>query len=138
MAIPYLRALLARSLIAYFGGDNRRIDHALQVLAESEALLAKDPASDPDIVIAVALLHDVGIKISEEKFGTNTGQTQEEYGPPAAEALLRELNFPPEKIRVVKEIIGNHHSPSRYAYPELALLKEADHIVNDREESWAG
>lgn len=137
MAIPYLRAILARSLISYFGEDNRRIDHALQVLAESEALLAKDPACDPDIVIAVALLHDVGIKISEEKFGTNTGRTQEEYGPPAAEALLLQVGFPPEKLRVVKEIIGNHHSPSRYAYPELALLKEADRIVNDREESWA-
>jgi acetyl esterase len=32
--------------------------------------------------------------------------------------------------RIVKDIIGNHHSPSRYGYPELALLKEADRIVN--------
>jgi len=35
---------------------------------------------------------------------------------------------------MVKEIVGNHHSPSRYDYPELEVLKEADRIVN-REES---
>jgi len=35
---------------------------------------------------------------------------------------------------IVKQIIGNHHSPSRYPYPELALLKEADLIVNKAEE----
>jgi hypothetical protein len=27
-------------------------------------------------------------------------------------------------------VIGNHHSPSRYDYPELVVLKEADRIVN--------
>ena len=132
MRLPYLRAVLARSLIDFFGSDNRRIDHALQVLHEAEILLDRRSGCDPDIVIAAALLHDVGIKPSEEKLGYNNGQTQEEYGPPVAEALLQRIGFPPEKTRIVKEIVGNHHSPSRYGYPELELLKEADRIVNNR------
>ena len=33
----------------------------------------------------------------------------------------------------VCEIIGNHHSPSRYDYVELEILKEADRIVNKLE-----
>ena len=92
--------------------------------------MANRPSCDPEIVIACALLHDVGIKVSEEKHGYNNGKTQEEYGPPVAEALLNSIEFPCEKIEIVKDIIGNHHSPSRYDYPELIVLKDADKIVN--------
>ena len=118
----------------YFGSDNRRIDHALSVLHQTECLLDSHPGCDPEIAIVSALLHDVGIKVSEEKHGYNDGRTQEEYGPAEAELLLKKINFPAEKIEIVKQIIGNHHSPSRYPYPELALLKEADLIVNKAEE----
>ena len=86
-----------------------------------------------DVVIASALLHDVGIKVSEEKHGYNNGRTQEEYGPPAAEALLRAIGFAADKIDTVKDIIGNHHSPPRHDYPELSVLTEADRIVNSEE-----
>ncbi len=124
-----------RALAAYFGGDDRRIEHAMKVLHHSERLMQKYPGADEEIVIASALLHDVGIKVSEEKHGYNNGKTQEEYGPPEAERLLRSIGFPEEKVAVVKDIIGNHHSPSRFDYPELALLKEADQIVNRSKES---
>jgi hypothetical protein len=62
--------------------------------------------------------------------GYNNGKTQEEYGPPVAEGLLRDMGFPPDKIVKVCEIISNHHSRSRYDYVELRILKEADRIVN--------
>lgn len=128
--MKYLRAKLTRALIEYFGDDDRRINHALSVLHHTECLMDKFPGCDPDIAIASALLHDVGIKISEEKHGYNTGKTQEEYGPAVADALLKGIGFPAAKIEIVTNIIGNHHSPSRYDYPELALLKAADLIVN--------
>ncbi|NQT94603.1 MAG: HD domain-containing protein [Lentisphaerae bacterium] len=125
-----LRAKLVRALINYFGDDDPRIEHALRVLHHAEIVIADHPSSDPDIFIASALLHDVGIKVSEEKHGYNNGKTQEEYGPPVAEELLNSIGFPREKTEIVKNIIGNHHSPSRYDYPELAVLKTADRIVN--------
>jgi len=93
--------------------------------------MQKYDSCDQDIVIACALLHDIGIKISEEKFGYNNGKTQEEFGPDVAEELLSSINFPGEKTIKVKEIIGNHHSKSRYDYVELVILKEADKIVNN-------
>jgi putative nucleotidyltransferase with HDIG domain len=132
--LDYLRAKLTRALLQHFGDDDRRIEHALCVLHSTETLLEKYPGCDPEIAIAAALLHDVGIRESEARHGYNDGRTQEEYGPPVAGAMLEAIGFPTEKIRIVKEIIGNHHSPSRYAYPELALLKEADLIVNRRED----
>lgn len=128
--MKYLRTQLLRVLIQYFGTDNRRIEHALRVLHHADRIMGDHPGCDPDIVIASALLHDVGIKVSEERHGYNNGKTQEEYSPPVAEDLLGEIGFPFDKIEIVKNIIGNHHSPSRYDYPELVVLKEADQIVN--------
>ncbi len=128
--MKHLRAKVVRVLAEHFGSDDRRIEHALRVLHHADTLMASHPACDPDIVIACALLHDVGIKASEDKHGYNDGKTQEKYGPPVAETLLNSIGFPPEKIEIVKNIIGNHHSPSRYDYPELGVLKDADQIVN--------
>ncbi|MFA6292089.1 MAG: HD domain-containing protein [Victivallales bacterium] len=128
--MKYLRAKITRVLIEYFGADDRRIEHALRVLHHADNIMANRPSCDQEIVIASALLHDVGIKVSEEKHGYNNGKTQEQYGPPVAEKLLKSIGFPAGKIEIVKDIIGNHHSPSRYDYPELAVLKEADQIVN--------
>jgi len=128
--MTYLRAQLVRLLSQYFGPDDRRIEHALRVLYHAERISDGCPGCDADVVIAAALLHDVGIKVSEAKHGHSTGATQEEYGPPVAQELLDAIGFPPDKTRIVKDIIGNHHSPSRFDYPELAVLKEADQIVN--------
>jgi HD superfamily phosphodiesterase len=116
----------------YFGDDEQRIEHALSVLHHAESIMLDYPDCDTDIVIASAILHDVGIKISEEKHGFNNGKTQEEYGPPVAEELLNLINFPKDKTIIVKHIIGNHHSKSRYDYPELTILKAADLIVNQK------
>ncbi len=131
--MEYLRTEIIKLLINYFDNDNNRIEHALRVLYHSENIMQKYDECDRDIVIACALLHDIGIKLSEEKFGYNDGKTQEEFGPDVAEELLSSINFPADKIEKVKEIIGNHHSKSRYDYIELVILKEADKIVNSGE-----
>jgi len=128
--MAYWRAKVVRELVRYFGADDRRIEHALRVWFHAERLMPEHPGCDLEIVIACALLHDVGIKVSEEKLGYNNGRTQEEYGPPVAGELLAAIGFAAAKAEIVKAIIGNHHSAPRYEYPELALLKEADRIVN--------
>jgi HD superfamily phosphodiesterase len=120
-------------VIDHFGNDFRRITHALEVLRHAEKIMEGIANCYYDIVVASALLHDIGIKPSEEMLGYNNGKTQEEYGPPIVEKLLESIGFPPEKTRRVCEIIGNHHSPSRYNYSELNILKEADRIVNKLE-----
>ena len=133
--MDYPRAQIVRTLIEYLGPDDRRIEHALRVLYHSERIMQGKPDCDMEVVVACGLLHDIGIKVSEEKLGYNNGKTQEEYGPPVAEKLLCSIGFPPEKTEKVKQIIGNHHSPSKYDYPELEVLKEADRIVNRDEDA---
>jgi HD superfamily phosphodiesterase len=131
--MEYCKGKITKLLVDYFGNDFRRITHALEVLKYAEEIMENTPNCDIDIVIASALLHDVGIKPSEEKLGYNNGKTQEEYGPPVADTLLKSIGFPNDKTIKVCEIIGNHHSPSRYDYPELKVLKEADRVVNKLE-----
>ena len=128
--MEYLRARLIRELVRYFGDDNRRIEHALRVLHHADGMVETGEACDRDVVIAAALLHDIGIRISEERLGYNNGKTQEEFGPPEAEKLLRTIDFPADRIEAVKEIIGCHHTPTSDPSPELSILMRADQIVN--------
>lgn len=134
--MDYCKGKVAKLLIDYFGNDFRRITHALEVLRYAEMIAENEENTgnyDYEVLVASALLHDVGIKQSEEELGYNTGPSQEQYGPPAAEKLLETIGFPAAKTRKVCEIIGNHHSRSRYDYIELKILKEADAIVNRQE-----
>ena len=131
--MEHIKGKVTKLLVDFFEDDFRRITHALNVLKYAEILMDPQQEYDYDIVVASALLHDVGIKPSEAELGYNNGKTQEQYGPPVVEKLLQSIDFPPEKIKIVSEIVGNHHSPSRYDYPELSLLKEADKIVNRQE-----
>ncbi len=128
--MKYLKAKTIKLLVDFFEDDYRRIAHALKVLECAENIIQVKENYDEDIVIVCSLLHDVGIKPSEKELGHNNGITQEKFGPPAAEALLKKIGFPKRKIKKVKEIIGNHHSASKYDYIELEILKEADKIVN--------
>jgi len=129
--MQYTEAKITKLLVNFFEDDYRRIDHAQRVLLHSKEIMSEKDNADADIVIACALLHDVGIKPAEAKYGYNNGKLQEEYGPAIAAELLQQIDFPSDKIEMVKEIIGNHHSPSRFDYVELEILKEADAIVNN-------
>jgi HD superfamily phosphodiesterase len=131
--MEYCKGKLAKLLIDHFGNDFRRITHALEVLKHAEKIMEGTEGCDYEVLVACALLHDAGIKPSEEALGYNNGRTQEEYGPPVVRALLEGIGFPPEKTAKVCEIVGNHHSPSRYDYIELKVLKQADRIVNRME-----
>lgn len=129
----YLKAKICKALINYFDDDERRIEHALHVLKKAEQIAENKYGWDYDILIAVSLLHDIGIKKSESLLGYNNGRTQEEYGPTEAKKILQEIDFPVTKIQKVCEIIGNHHSPSNHDYIELKILKAADASVNKAE-----
>ena len=128
--MDYCKGKITKLLVDYFGNDFRRITHALEVLKSAEKAAESIEDYDYEVLVASALLHDIGIKQSEEELGYNNGATQEKYGPPVASQLLGSIDFPPEKTRKICEIIGNHHSRSRYNYVELRILKEADRIVN--------
>ncbi len=120
---------LLKELEAYFGADTKRIDHAKKVLSFAEELLRHEPA-DARIVIPASILHDVGIKASEKKYGSAAGHYQEREGPKIAKDIMRNIGLEDAVIDEVCQIIGCHHSPGKVNTRNFKVLYDADWLVN--------
>jgi len=127
--MKYLKAKLTRSLLSHFADDDRRIEHALTVTKWAERILESE-GGDSDIVVAVGLLHDVGIKEAETIHGYNNGKLQEQYGPPIARRIMEEIGMASDKISEACAIIGAHHTLEGVPGKNFPILWDADMIVN--------
>ena len=124
-----MKQQLIDRLEEYFGEDRKRIEHAEKVLQFAEQLLAEEKA-DWHIVIPASILHDVGIKSAEEKYGSSAGNLQETEGPPIAKEILLKMGFNREDIDEICAIIGRHHSPGENESINFKVLYDADCVVN--------
>jgi HD superfamily phosphodiesterase len=124
-----LRQRLIDEMRRHFGDDNGRIGHSLAVLAWAEQMLDGQDA-DAQVVLAAAVLHDVGIPAAIAKHGSAAGPHQEAEGPPVARHILHRLSFDAERIDHVCRIIGSHHSARGIDTPEFRILWDADWLVN--------
>ncbi len=116
-----------------FGDDERRIAHAMSVLSFAERILLGE-SGDTDVVVAAALLHDIGIHAAEREHGSNAARYQELEGPPIAKGILESLGVAPQLIEEVCDIISHHHSPREDETLNFKILYDADLIVNLRDE----
>ena len=124
-----LKDSLLKEMKQYFGEDESRISHAVEVTRFAEEIL-KGEDGDEDVVIASAILHDIGIPESERKYGSSAGHYQEVEGPPIARRILEKYNLPKAFIDEVCEIIGNHHSPGKVDTINFRIVYDADCLVN--------
>ena len=124
---------LISELEAYFGKDTKRINHAKKVMGYSEELLKQEKA-DWHIVIPASILHDVGIKVAEEKYGSNAGHYQEKEGPLVARKILLKIGLSKENIDEICEIIAHHHSPAKADTQNFKVLYDSDWLVNLKDE----
>lgn len=113
----------------YFGSDQRRIDHALRVTRFAEEILKSEKGARL-VVIAAALLHDIGIREAERKFGSSAGNLQEQEGPPVAREILTGLGLAEAVIDEVCTIIASHHSPGEVDTDNFRVIWDADWLVN--------
>ncbi len=124
------RAALIGATETYFGADHKRIEHAKKVVSYAELILAKEREADPNVVIAAAALHDIGIKNAEERYGSSEAAYQEQEGPPVARGILLDLGYPEEFIREVCDIIGHHHHPRPGETINFKVVYDADLLTN--------
>lgn len=123
-------------MVEYYSGDPNRIQHFLKVHSLAK-LIASEEGADPEllrITEAAALVHDIGIKVAEEKYQSCAGPLQEKEGPPVAEAMLRELGESEELIERVCWLVGHHHTYDNIYGLDYRALVEADFLVNLYEE----
>lgn len=120
------------AMTEYYSGDPKRINHFLKVYAFCKAIADKEAVnSDTQYILEVtAIVHDIGVKISEEKYGSSAGKYQEIEGPAQAEALLSTLGVTQEIIDRVCFLVGHHHTYSAIDNIDYQILVEADFLVN--------
>lgn len=127
---------LTESMIAYFGTDIARVQHFVKVHAFARLIGEEEKLGERELFVleAAALVHDIGIRKAEEKYGYNNGKLQEEMGPPEAEKMLTESGFDRECIDRVCYLVGHHHTYRDIDGMDYQILVEADFIVNLCEE----
>ena len=125
--------LLRRRLIAemerVFAADKRRIDHAMQVLRFAEKIRNVE-GGDSLTVTAAAILHDIGIREAERKYGSASGRFQEIEGPPIAKSIMKKLGMDEPRIEHVCRIVGSHHSAQNIDTLEFRIIWDSDWLVN--------
>lgn len=129
---------LLDAMIAYYSGDPARSQHFMKVYAYAK-LIGLEEGLDPrtqHILETAAIVHDIGIKASEEIHGKGIcdGKKQEKYGPPIAAQMLRELGEPEDVVERVAFLVSRHHTFEGVDGPDWQILLEADYVVNAYEE----
>ncbi|MDD2956011.1 MAG: HD domain-containing protein [Oscillospiraceae bacterium] len=123
---------LMREMVVYDGGDPHRVQHFLKVHSFSR-FIGHGEDVDPQTLFtleAAALVHDIGIRAADEKYGRHEGPLQEKEGAPIARQLLSRLGFSDEVTGRVSYLVGRHHTYSEIDGLDYQILVEADFLVN--------
>ena len=124
---------LALAMIDYNNGDPKRIQHTTKVYAYA-SMIGKCEGLDEEtqlILESAALVHDIGIRASEKKYGHQNGKLQEQEGPAVARELLMRLGgFTDQQIERICWLVGHHHTYHVCEDLDYQILIEADFLVN--------
>ncbi|MEX1298241.1 MAG: HD domain-containing protein [Desulfotignum sp.] len=124
-----LKDRVAVKMKQYFGTDFKRIGHAGRVARYAEKIGKKERANMA-VVLCAAYLHDIGIKNSEEKYGSAEADHQHVEGPPVARKILADLGAREALINEVCDIISHHHHPRDSETCNFKVVYDADMLAN--------
>lgn len=123
---------LIDEMIAYDKGDPRRIQHFMKVHDFARTIGQLEGLNDDTLYIleSAAVVHDIGIHVCEEKYGSCEGKLQEKEGPALAKELLERLGYEQEVINRICYLVGHHHTYTNIDGVDYQILVEADFLVN--------
>lgn len=121
--------ILIEEMTKIFADDQKRINHAFEVLKYAEQIQLVE-GGDPLIVKAAAILHDIGIHKAQSKHGSTAGKFQEIEGAIIAREILTKHGIKTELIEHICQIIANHHSAKNIDTKEFKIVWDADWLVN--------
>lgn len=131
-------AKLLEAMTRYDRYETARIQHFYKVhnLAATIGVLEGLDEENQFILETAAIVHDIGIRPSKEKYGSGAGKYQELEGPGEAEKMLRGLGgYTDAQIERVKYLVGHHHTYDHIDGIDYQILVEADVLVNLHESS---
>jgi len=127
--------LVFKEMLAYYSGDPKSIQHFLKVEAFCE-MIAEGQQIDNTTALVVSILgyvHDIGIKLAEQKFHSSAGIYQEKLGEEPARTLIVRLGFDKDIANRVAYVVRHHHTYINIDNIEYQILVEADFLVNSFE-----
>ena len=116
--------------IKYFEGMPNRIQHLLKV-RDFALLIGEDEKLDEfslELLEAVGIVHDVGVKPAAALYGHSTARLQEQLGPDEARKLL--VGWPEDRVERICYLIAHHHTYDDIQGIDYQILVEADFLVN--------
>lgn len=123
---------LIDEMIAYDKGDPRRIQHFMKVHDFARTIGQLEGLDEQTLYIleSAAVVHDIGIHVCEEKYGSCEGKLQEKEGPALAKELLERLGYEQKVINRICYLVGHHHTYTNIDGVDYQILVEADFLVN--------
>lgn len=123
---------LIDEMIAYDKGDPRRIQHFMKVHDFARTIGQLEGLDEQTLYIleSAAVVHDIGIHVCEEKYGSCEGKLQEKEGPALAKEMLERLGYEQEVINRICYLVGHHHTYTNITGIDYQILVEADFLVN--------
>ena len=120
---------LLKSIFDY-DPDGPNIHHLMAVHGYSRLIAQMENVDGHTLFITevAAYLHDIGVKVSKEKYGNSQPQHQEAEGPAIARKLLEPLSLPAPDVERICFIIGHHHTYKAIDGLDFQILVEADFI----------
>jgi len=114
-------------------GDPKRIQHFLKVYEFAHVIGVKEglDAKTQRIIDMASIMHDIGIRPSEEKYGRCDGKLQEQEGPAYAREMLAEFpEVTEDETERICSLIAHHHTYDNVDGIDYRILLEADFLVN--------
>ena len=123
---------LTRRMFAFNAGDAKRIQHLMKVHRFAQLIGRMEKLDDHTQMVleCAALVHDIGIRPAEQKYGSCTGKLQEQEGPAYARPLLEELGLAAADVDRICYLVGHHHTYTGIDGADYQILVEADFLVN--------
>ena len=124
---------LALAMIDYNNGDPKRIQHTTKVHAYASMIGRSEGLDEETLFIleSAALVHDIGIRASEQKYGHQNGKLQEQEGPAVAREMLTRIGgYSERQIERICWLVGHHHTYHVCEDLDYQILIEADFLVN--------
>ena len=128
---------LILKMIEFDAEDPKRIQHFIKVYELAHVIGVKEDLDEGTLHILdmAAILHDIGIKPAEEKYGYQNGSLQEQEGPSHAAKMLSEFpEVTAKQIERVCYLIAHHHTYTDVEGLDYRILLEADFLVNAYED----
>ncbi|MDZ7837853.1 MAG: HD domain-containing protein [Actinomycetota bacterium] len=129
MKISDLEKKVTLEMEQYFNQHPEHIEHTKKVLGYARQIM-KEEGGDREVIIASALLHDIGLLKSMEKHNSYAGKYQQIEGPPVARKILEEAGASQDLISEVCDIVGSHHTRGVIDTINFHVIWDADWLVN--------